>query len=196
MKTIDQLKDALQKEQTMIKTKLAVLNALPANVVPERITTTASNADAWMHFSGTRSSLPELYKALPGLPAVKVKDSCTWFQPLERLREKDHDNAVHVAPYTFKVDKVADYPATAKAEWWTKLADLVVKITVELKGDRATYTQKQIRDHAGRLIDTIWTLSNIPTGNKITWWAEAKQAKPITIFWYDSETETIEDVIY
>ncbi len=205
MSHTEQIASELAKAQALVAQaeksaaiKEKILKALPDGFVPRFIFAGGYKCDASIKFQNkTRADLPAFYAAFPAVAAVLVKGACTSFMPLERLADSEADKAVHIAPYVFDLKtwgERAEY-TNATVSWWTKLDGLLVKVCIELKHDVARHEKIESRDGRGKLIGRKWVATGLPVGNRIQWWTEANMPKDVTVYWFNSESETISDVI-
>jgi hypothetical protein len=136
----------------------------------------------------TRAEAVAIYSKMPGVPLALVRDSCVAIMAKERVEKKIKAKITSLSRFVFKLDKLIDYPRTAKLWWVHKLGDLLVSVNVEIKNDPSYYVLDKIRDVRNRIIESKWIAIAKLEGSvwSLRFWAPEKSPNPHVYYWAPS----------
>jgi len=136
--------DAFDKKMRDLRLEKRVFDLLP-DAVGQHSTKTRVNgfsfcADAWVIFEAKLSDVGALMKLLPPIEIFDWKDSCVWYGPVWNRREEARATKTAIAPFVIDIGKMDRYPTRAHVDWWTKLADLTLRVKAELTDAQSHFT--------------------------------------------------------
>lgn len=192
--------ERLEKEQAQLDLKRKIIMGLPPSVEPKHVHTFGSIPTVALEVAEI-DDLKPLYDLMPGLPMVLVRGTFTTFKPLHTLKESESDKATHIAPYVLKVNDFQPVGVRLKAEWYFKLPNgITINVDVTIKNHPIEYFfhyDAHSKADARYSKTGAWRLQHQPKSNSIRWSTGSNDPKvknDFTLYWYESETETLMDV--
>lgn len=196
----DLLADAEQKlarAQKEYEVQRFVVEHLPNElpVAPSFVYGSAYKAYGGIKFDKiSREQAVELMQHLTPVDVVllKEKGGCTTFMPYAAFdgKAKENQEAIPVAPFTYKHDPYGEHQFTNKINWWVLLGGKLVSVSCDLSASDVRSEVKVKLDHFGREIEKRSYYYNLPEGEQIKWYqATKKTANPVTVYWLDKSVD-------
>lgn len=180
---------ARQTRELDIKKRVVALVPRTLPLPVRSVSASGYKCDAGLGFEvTTREEALALMQALPAVPAVLLRQrgGTSSFMPAERFAGplKTGQTCTAVAPFIFSVDGYGGGYTKEETFWWTRLGELLVKVSAQVRRDRVgtvTIRAARVSDFDTRL---KFTYEGMPPAECI-YWSPGDKRDPgeVTAYW-------------